>query len=57
MQHLSERDRPPLKAPMRKARRETDHPRALEQLTRLAAGLDHPTPEAPARCARGWRRH
>jgi transposase-like protein len=40
-QHLPERDRPPIKARMRKAWRETDYPRALEQLTRLADELEH----------------
>ena len=36
MRHLPERDRPPIKARMRRAWRETDYARALEQLTRLA---------------------
>jgi putative transposase len=44
--HLPERDRPPIKARMRKAWRETDYPRALEQLTRLADELEHTHPGA-----------
>jgi transposase-like protein len=46
MRHLPERDRPPIKARMRKAWRETDYPRALEQLTRLAHELEHTHPGA-----------
>jgi transposase-like protein len=46
MQHLPERDRPPIKARMRRAWRETDYPRALEQLTRLADELEHTHPGA-----------
>jgi putative transposase len=46
IKHLPERDRPPIKARMRKAWRETDYPRALEQLTRLASELDHTHPGA-----------
>ena len=45
-QHLPERDRPPIKARLRKAWRETDYERALEQLTRLADELDHTHPGA-----------
>ena len=45
-QHLPERDRPPIKARMRKAWRETEYPRALEQLTRLADELEHKHPGA-----------
>ena len=44
--HLSERDRPPIKARMRRAWRETDYERALEQLTRLADELEHTHPGA-----------
>ena len=44
--HLPERDRPPIKARMRKAWRETDYQRALEQLTRLADELEHTHPGA-----------
>jgi len=40
--NLPERDRPPIRARMRRAWRETDYPRALEQLTQLAHELDHP---------------
>jgi transposase-like protein len=46
MKHLPERDRPPIKARMRKAWRETDYPRALEQLQRLASELDRAHPGA-----------
>jgi putative transposase len=46
MQHLPERDRPPIKARMRKAWRETDYPRALEQLQRLADELERTHPGA-----------
>ena len=46
MQHLPERDRPPIKARLRRAWRETDYQRALEQLTRLADELDHTHPGA-----------
>ena len=46
LRHLPERDRPPIKARMRRAWRETDYPRALEQLTRLADELEHTHPGA-----------
>src|SRR5438067_9577516 len=46
MQHLPERDRPPIKARMRRAWRDTDYPRALEQLQRLADELEHTHPGA-----------
>ena len=46
MKHLPERDRPPIKARMRRAWRETDYPRALEQLRRLADELEHTHPGA-----------
>jgi hypothetical protein len=39
MGHLPERDRPPIKARMRRAWREADYPRALEQLRWTAAGM------------------
>ena len=44
--HLPERDRPQVKARMRKAWRESDYQRALEQLTTLAGELDHTHPGA-----------
>ena len=44
--HLPERDRPPIKARTRRAWRETDYPRALEQLGRLADELEHTHPGA-----------
>jgi putative transposase len=46
MQHLPERDRPPIKARLRKAWAETDYARALEQLRRLADELEHTHPGA-----------
>ena len=46
MKHLPERDRPPIKARMRRAWRETDYPRVLEQLRRLADELEHTHPGA-----------
>ena len=46
MRHLPERDRPSIKARMRKAWAETDYHRALEQLQRLADELDHTHPGA-----------
>ena len=46
MQHLPERDRPPIKARMRRAWRETDYQRALEQLRVLAGELEHTHPGA-----------
>jgi putative transposase len=54
--YLPEPDGPPVKARMRRAWRETDYPRALEQLTRLADELGHTHPARPARCARAWMR-
>jgi transposase-like protein len=44
--HLPERDRPPIKARMRRAWRESDYARALEQLQRLADELEHTHPGA-----------
>jgi Transposase, Mutator family len=44
--HLPERDRPPVKARLRRAWRETDYDRALEQLTRLADELERTHPGA-----------
>jgi transposase-like protein len=44
--HLPERDRPQVKARMRRAWRETDYPSALEQLTRLADELERTHPGA-----------
>jgi putative transposase len=44
--HLPERDRPPIKARMRRAWRETDYQRALEQLHVLAGELEHTHPGA-----------
>jgi putative transposase len=44
--HLAERDRPPIKARMRRAWRETDYTRALEQLQALADELERTHPGA-----------
>ena len=44
--HIAERDRPPIKARLRRAWRETDYPRALEQLRVLADELEHTHPGA-----------
>jgi putative transposase len=44
--HLPERDRPPIKLRMRRAWRDTDHPRALEQLRLLADELERTHPGA-----------
>ena len=51
--HLPERDRPQVKARMRRAWRETDYPRALEQLRQLAGELDHTHPGAAASLREG----
>jgi putative transposase len=44
--HIAERDRPPIKARMRRAWRETDYARALGQLQALADDLDRTHPGA-----------
>jgi putative transposase len=44
--HIAERDRPPIKARMRRAWRETDYDRALEQLRTLAEELERTHPGA-----------
>jgi putative transposase len=46
LQHMPERDRPPIKTRMRRAWRETDYQRALEQLQALAAELERTHPGA-----------
>ena len=51
--HLPERDRPQVKARMRRAWRETDYPRALEQLRQLAGELDHTQPGSAASLREG----
>jgi putative transposase len=53
--HLPERDRTQVKARMRRAWRETDYPRALEQLTRLADELDHTHPGAAGSLREGMQ--
>ncbi|MBV9049553.1 MAG: IS256 family transposase [Solirubrobacterales bacterium] len=51
--HLPERDREPVKARLRRAWAESDHDRALEQLTRLATELDRAHPGAAASLREG----
>ena len=53
MQHLPERDRPPIKARLRRAWAETDYERALEQLRRLADELEHTHPGAAGSLSEG----
>jgi putative transposase len=53
MGHLPERDRAQVKARMRRAWRETDYQRALEQLQQLAGELDHTHPGAAASLREG----
>jgi putative transposase len=55
LQHLPERDRPQVKARMRRAWRETDYPRALEQLTRLADELERTHPGAAGSLREGMQ--
>jgi putative transposase len=55
MRHLPERDRPQVKARLRKAWRETDYPRALEQLTRLSDELEHTHPGAASSLREGMQ--
>jgi transposase-like protein len=53
LDHLPERDRQAVKARLRRAWQETDHDRALEQLTALALELDHAHPGAAASLREG----
>jgi transposase-like protein len=53
LDHLPERDRDPVKARLRRAWKETDHDRALEQLNTLAIELDHDHPGAAASLREG----
>ena len=53
IRHLAERDRPPIRHRMRRAWAEIDHDRALEQLARLAAELEHTHPGAAASLREG----
>jgi transposase-like protein len=53
LDHLPERDRDAVKARLRRAWKETDHDRALEQLIALALELDHPHPGAAASLREG----
>ena len=53
LEHLPERDRPAVKARLRRAWKETDHDRALAQLTSLALELDHAHPGAAASLREG----
>jgi len=53
LDHLSERDRPAVKARLRKAWAHTDHATALEQLTTLALQLDRAHPGEAASLREG----
>jgi putative transposase len=53
IRHLAERDRPPILHRMRHAWAQTDYDRAFEQLTRLAAELEHTHPGAAASLREG----
>jgi putative transposase len=53
VEHLPERDREPVKLRLRRAWKETDHDRALEQLNTLAVELDHAHPGAAASLREG----
>jgi putative transposase len=53
LDHLPERDRPAVKARLRRAWKETNHHSALEQLTGLALELDHAHPGAAASLREG----
>ena len=53
LDHLPERDRQVVKARLRRASKETDHDRALEQLTSLALGSTHAHPGAAASLREG----
>jgi putative transposase len=53
LDHLPERDRPAVKTRLRRAWQDTDHDRALEQLTSLALELDHAHPGAAASLREG----
>jgi transposase-like protein len=51
--HIAERDRPPIKAKLRRAWRETDYARALEQLRTLAQELERTHPGAAGSLTEG----
>jgi transposase-like protein len=53
VEHLPERDRPAIKARLRRAWKEADHDTALEQLNTLAVELDHAHPGAAASLREG----
>ena len=53
LDHLPERDRDPIKRRLREAWAQTEHDRALEQLTTLAVELDHAHPGAAASLREG----
>jgi putative transposase len=53
VEHLPERDREPVKLRLRRAWKETDQDRALEQLNTLAVELDHAHPGAAASLREG----
>jgi len=53
LDHLPERDRPAVKARLRRAWKDTNHQSALEQLNALALELDHEHPGAAASLREG----
>jgi putative transposase len=53
VEHLPERDREPVKLRLRRAWKQIDHDRALEQLITLAVELDHAHPGAAASLREG----
>ena len=53
VEHRPERDREPVKLRLRRAWKETDYDRALEQLNTLAVELDHAHPGAAASLREG----
>ncbi len=56
LDHLPERDRPPVKQRLRRAWARDDHDRALDGCERSPPSSTAPIPAPPARCARAWRR-
>ena len=55
LDHLPESDRPAIRARLRRAWRETDYDRALEQLKRLATELEHTHPGAAGSLREGMQ--
>jgi putative transposase len=55
LRHIAERDRPPIKARLRRAWRETDYSRGLEQLQALASELERTHPGAAGSLREGMQ--